>query len=101
MENWKNKLKSIGKVKERDKIVVRFKSKVDISNDIDEIEGTCQCMNPYYDKYAKEVVVIYNSDRVPNHLKEQGFYEVTKKIIVKYKDGKKDTLIFKGEVHEK
>jgi len=62
------------------------------------IVSSCGCSKPSYNESKKQIVVNYTPNKIPNHLREQGWYETTKSITVKYRDGSEDILRFKSTV---
>ena len=97
--SWKEQSKNIGNIKVGAKVTIKFKA-VDIPK-IKLLQSSCGCSTPHYNENTKELIVGFNPNPVPKHLKAQGHYKTTKTITVTYVDGTKDVLSFTATVNKK
>lgn len=100
MERWETKNIHIGRLTAGQDSVIAFKSKEKIE-DIVNISTSCYCTGANYDKESQIMTVRYKPQPVPEHLKMQGFYEITQAVVATYNDGGADRLEFHAVVNDK
>lgn len=100
MGNWERKKIDLGIIKERTK--VQFVYKANKSLDIVKIKAGCSgCVKVgNFDKDKLELPVTYTANSIPAHFLQQGKVEqdITKSVLVKYKDNTEEVLLFTAKI---
>lgn len=95
---WENTVLDLGSVKQGKKVRFNFVS----NSELDIVETKAGCSDctivKNYKKEEKVLPVIFKAAKIPTHLKTQGYVDFRKGIIVYYKDGTKEQLLFKGRI---
>lgn len=93
---WEVKTIDLGTIKAKVKREVVFKVKEKSTKKILNIDSSCGCSIPKWDKEALELRVEYKPGSVPTHLLKEGknSYKSSKMIFVRYDDGTDDVLNF-------
>jgi len=60
--------------------------------EIDKVIASCGCMNPGFSPGKKEVYTTIKINDFPKHMKGVGEVNITKNIVVYYKNGSKEVL---------
>lgn len=93
MSHWKNPIIDLGLIKAGSPVKLTFVALPNIPP-IKEIKPYCGCTASKYDKDKGELSVTYSNRPIPNQV--VGTQSITKRIDVKYEDGKVDVLTIKG-----
>lgn len=98
MNEWRTKHIDLGDISVNEKQTLTFHAKGDLIN-IVSLKSSCGCSKPK--QKGNSIVVSYTPTAVPKHLQEQGFYNTTKKVTLRYADGSQDVLSFTAKVFKK
>lgn len=97
--NWTQKQINLGEIIVGKKQTVIFQATRDL--DIINLESSCGCSKPSYNKETKQLIVIYTPDAIPKHLQSVGKYNTTKSVTITYADGTSEVLSFKSTILKK
>lgn len=102
MEAFQSREQDLGILMENTEVEVAFPLKEGVGVPrIGRLESSCSCTEPIMDVDGRRLVAIYDTGRVPPHLRQQGYKESTKYIRVVYEDGTEEILSFSARVKAK
>lgn len=102
MEAFQSREQDLGTLAEESEVRVAFPLKDSIGiPKIARLESSCSCTDPVMDVEHRQLVAIYDTGRVPPHLRQRGYKESTKYIRVVYEDGSEEILSFSARVKAK
>lgn len=91
-----NQSKNIGKIQEHTKVKVTFNLGFELTSEIYSMEPSCGCSTPKIQN--DKVVVKFNSQSVPVHLRHQGYYTKTANVKIRYNNGKTQMIYITAKV---
>lgn len=97
--NWKTKLITGIKANVGKTTKIIFKATKELP-EILSLQSSCGCSVPSYNKETRELIVNFKPGKIPLHLRNQGYYTISKKITVNYIDGNKEILTFTATVNK-
>jgi hypothetical protein len=82
---WDSLHKSLGRLKENTSHTVnfRFEGAIPEGFDITEIESSCGCTTPKFDRKTGILSAVFKTGKIPKHLEWKKEYNTTKKITAK------------------
>lgn len=95
--NWKQNIKDLGEVKKKTTINIVFEGTPNMKG-VAGITASCGCTVPVFDAIEKTLSVSFKTGIIPFHLRKQGYYMATKKLVVTYTDGEKEELIINAKI---
>lgn len=98
--NWKNNTINLGNIKENSKHILTYESVTPL--DIINISPGCTPCTSIKGYKNNNLTVEYKVSKIPIHLKKNpGYQQIIKTIVVTYKDGSKEVLIFTAKIIKK
>lgn len=91
-----NKHIDLGRIKQGKIQEVKF-TVLDLE-DIKEMASSCGCSVPKKNIETNQIIVKFTPDSIPVHLREQGYYDTTKQIVLEYKDNRQSLLSFSARI---
>lgn len=98
-KNWRVRDLHIGEVTEKEKVKIEFESTKEL--DIEEIHASCGCTNATYHKEEKKLKVNFTPNKIPHHIRPQGYQNTSKLITIRYEDGGVEVLSFGATIKPK
>lgn len=94
--NWKELNIELGVLKEKQKIIFSFVAVKEL--EILKIKPGCASCTKVKKMQGRVLPIIFTAEKIPVHLKQQGYQKIKKQVIVTYKDGSKEVLSFTATV---
>lgn len=99
MANWEQTYIDMGRDFTMSKVTFVFQG-LEGMKEIRKFNPSCGCTNYSFDKKSKKLSVVLNTGKIPPHLKDEGYYTITKFISVVYMDDTIETLTITVKVKD-
>lgn len=91
---WNTVEKNLGEVKSCTNLQIIFEGDSSDNIGVKRIKTSCGCTKAIFNKKTNQVTINYKTKPIPYHLLNQGWYKVTKSIIVIDTNNKETKLSF-------